>query len=92
MDINTMMQGYVLGATIRTACTMLLELMFTIIPQEKERVEACLNHEMTSENWEDYWQYWGERTGNTHCLQRAEDRERIRRLAFGKETRNPEVS
>jgi hypothetical protein len=88
MDINTMMQGYILGATMRTARTMLLELMFTIIPQEKEKVEACLNHEMTTENWEDYWQYLGERTGNIHCLQRAEDRVRIRRLVFGDETGN----
>ena len=34
MDMGTMMQGYMIGATIRTACAMMLELMFTIIPRE----------------------------------------------------------
>jgi len=92
MDINTMMRGYMLGATIRTACTMLMELMFTIIPREKERMEESMKHEMTSENWEDYWQYWGERTGNPKCLQRAEDRENIRRLVFGSNGENTETS
>ena len=83
MDIGTVMQGYMLGATIRIAGMMILELMFTIIPQERERLTETLNHEPTNEDWEDYCQLLGERASNPKCLQRAEDREKIRRLVFG---------
>jgi hypothetical protein len=82
MDMGAMMQGYMIGATIRTACTMMLELMFSIIPRERERLKETLNHEPTNENWEDYWQFLGELNSVQQCLQRAEDRERIRRLVL----------
>jgi hypothetical protein len=74
-----------LGATIRTACAMMLEMVFLIVPRERERLKETLKHELTGENWEDYWQFLGERTLNQKCLQRAEDREKIRRLVFGED-------
>ena len=77
------MQGYILGATIRTARAMILELMFAIIPRERERLKETLHHEPTNENWEDYWQYLGELNSVQKCLQRAGKREKIRRLVFG---------
>jgi len=83
MDTGIVMQGYMLGATVRTACMMMLEMMFTIIPRERERLKETVGHEPTNEDWEDYWQYFGERTSNPKCLQRAEDREKIRCLVFG---------
>ena len=83
MDFSAMMQGYMLGATIRTASMMMLELMFTIVPRERERLTETLNHEPTQEDWDDYWQFLGETNSVHKCLQRAEDREKIRRLVFG---------
>jgi hypothetical protein len=83
MDIGAVIQGYVLGATARTAYMMMLELMFTIIPQERKRLKETVGHEPTNENWGDYCQFLGERASNPKCLQRAEDREKIRRLVFG---------
>jgi len=85
MDVTAMMQGYMLGATIRTACAMMLEMMFLIVPRERERLVETLKHEPANEDWEDYWQFLGERTLNPKCLQRAEDREKIRRLVFGED-------
>lgn len=85
MDIGTVMQDYMIGATIRTACTMVLELMFTIIPQERERLTETLGHQPTQEDWDDYSQFLGERTLNPRCLRRAEDREKLHRLVFGKD-------
>ena len=82
-SLNTMMRGYMLGATICTAATMMLELVLTIIPRERERLIQALGREPTRENWEDYWQLLGERMANPKCLQSAEDRERIYRLVFG---------
>ena len=92
MDIGTVMQGYMIGVTIRTACTMMLELMFTIIPRERERLMEALGHQPTQEDWDDYSQFSGERTLNPRCLQRAEDREKIRRLVFGESQGNPAFS
>ena len=92
MDFNTMMQGYILGAATRTACTMILELMFTIVPRERERLTETLNHEPTQEDWDDYWQFLGEQVSNPKCLQRAEDRRKIRRLVFGESESNPAAS
>ena len=91
MDIGAVMQGYMIVATVGTACAMMLELMFTIIPRERERLKEILNHEPTSEDWEDYWQYLGEIKSVPKCLQRAEDREKIRRLVFGEGSRNPKA-
>ena len=85
-NVNIVMQGYMLGATIRTACAMMLELMFTLIPRERERLIQALGHEPTQENWEDYWQFLGEQVANPKCLESAEDREKIRRLVFGEGT------
>jgi len=83
MDFSAIMRGYMLGATIHVAGMMMLELMFTIIPQERERLAETLNHEPTNEDWEDYCQFLGERNSDQKCLQRAENREKIRRLIFG---------
>ena len=91
MDIGAVMHGYMLGATIRTACMMMLELMFTIVPRERERMKEALHHELTGENWEDYWQYFGELNSVQKCLQRAEDREKIRCLVFGEGDGNPKA-
>ena len=91
MDIGAVMQGYMLGATIRTACSMMLEMIFIIVPREKERMKEALKHELTSENWEDYLQYLGELNSVQKCLQRAEDREKIRRLVFGEDARKPKT-
>ena len=83
MDIGAMMQGYILGAAIRAAGMMMLELMFTIVPRERERLTETLNREPTQEDWDDYCQFLGERASNPKYLQKAEDREKIRRLVFG---------
>jgi hypothetical protein len=77
VDIGAVMQGYMLGANIRTACAIMLEMMFTIMPRERERLRETVKRELTNEDWEDYWQFLGERTLNPKCLQRAEDREKI---------------
>ena len=85
MDFNSMMQGYFLDAAIRVTSMMMLELMFTILPRERERLTETLGHEPSQENWDDYSQFLGERTLNPRCLQRAIDREKIRRLVFGED-------
>ena len=82
-NLDTVMRGYVLGATLCTAAAMFMELISTIIPQAREQLVQALGHEPTKENWEDYWQLLGERMANPKCLQSAEDRERIHRLVFG---------
>ena len=46
-NFNIVMQGYMLGATIRMACTMMLELVCTVIPRERERLIQALGHEPT---------------------------------------------
>ena len=91
VNLSAVMQGYMLGATVRTACVMMFEMMFTIIPRERERLKETVGHEPTNENWEDYWQYFGERTSNTKCLQRAEDREKIRCLVMGEDNADAET-
>jgi len=83
MDFPAAMQGFIMGAFMRLGYMMLMEMLLIVIPMEKERVEQTLHHEMTNENWEDLLQSLGERAGNPQCLQRAEDREKIRRLVFG---------
>ena len=83
-----MMQGYILSAAIRTAGMMMLEMMFTIVPRERERLTETLNHEPTQEDWDDYCQFLGERASSPKCLQRAEDRGKIRRLVFGESEGN----
>jgi len=90
MDFNAMIQGYFLGAAIRMTGMMMLELMFTILPRERERLTETLGHEPTNEDWEDYSQFLGERTLDPKCLQRAENREKIRCLVFGED--NPASS
>jgi len=82
-DFPTAMQGFIMGAFMRIGYTMLMEMLLIVVPMEKERLEQTLHHEMTNENWEDLLQLLGERAGNPRCLQRAEDREKIRRLVFG---------
>jgi len=90
MDFNAMIQGYFLGAAIRMTGMMMLELMFAILPRERERLTETLGHEPTNEDWEDYSQFLGERTLDPKCLQRAENREKIRCLVFGED--NPASS
>ena len=85
MDFNALIQGYFLGAAVRMTGMMMLELMFTILPRERERLTETLGHEPSQENWDDYSQFLGERTLNPRCLQRAIDREKIRRLVFGED-------
>jgi len=64
---------------------MMLELIFNILPRERERLIETLNREPTEEDWDDYSQFMGERTLIPRCLQRAEAREKIRRLVFGED-------
>ncbi len=86
MDLSATMRGYILGVLLRTAGMMMLELMFTIIPQESERMREVLKRELTQEDWEDLSQSLGERLLDQRCLQRAIDREKIRRLVFGEDS------
>ena len=90
MDFNSMMQGYFLDAAIRVTSMMMLELMFTIMPRERERLTGTLGHEPSQEDWDDYSQFLGERNLDQKCLQRANDREKIRHLVFGED--NPASS
>jgi hypothetical protein len=85
MDFNTTIQSYFLGAAIRMTGMMMLELMFTILPRERERLIETLCHEPSQEDWDDYSQFLGERTLVPKCLQRAKDRDKIRRLVFGED-------
>lgn len=85
MDFNALIQGYFLGAAVRMTGMMMLELMFTILPRERERLTGTLGHEPSQEDWDDYSQFLGERTLNPRCLQRAIDREKIRRLVMGED-------
>ena len=84
-DLDIVMRGYMVAATLCTAATMFVELISTIIPQARDQLIQAVRHDLTREDWEDYWQSWGEKMGNPKCLQRAEDREKIRRLVFGKD-------
>ena len=90
MDFNAMIQSYFLGTAIRMTGMMMLELMFTILPRERERLIETLSHEPSQEDWDDYSQFLGERNLDQKCLQRANDREKIRRLVFGED--NPASS
>ena len=90
MDFGVMMQGYFLGAAVRMTGMMMLELMFTILPRERERLTETIGHEPSQEDWDDYWQFLGERALSQKCLQRADDREKIRSLVFGESKGNPD--
>jgi hypothetical protein len=92
MDFNAMMQGCILSVATRVKGMMMLELIFTILPRERTRLTDTLNREPAQEDWDDYSQFLGERTLNLKCLQRAEDREKIRRLVFGEDGENTETS
>ena len=85
IDTNAMVQGAILGAATRVTGMMMLELIFIILPRERERLIETLNREPTEEDWDDYSQFMGERTLIPRCLQRAEAREKIRRLVFGED-------
>ena len=91
MDFNAMMQGCILSVATRVKGMMMLELIFTILPRERTRLIDTLNREPTQEDWDDYSQFLGERTLNPKCLQRAEDRKKIRRLVFGSNGENTET-
>ena len=86
IDTNAMVQGAILGAATRVTGMMMLELIFIILPRERERLIETLNREPTEEDWDDYSQFMGERTLIPRCLQRAEAREKIRRLVFGEDS------
>lgn len=56
--------------------------------QVKGTLTKTVGHEPTNGNWEDYLQFLGEINSIEVCLQRAKDRENIRRLVFGKDRGN----
>jgi len=85
MDFNAIVQGCILSVATRMKSMMMLELIFNILPRERERLIETLNREPTEEDWDDYSQFMGERTLIPRCLQRAEAREKIRRLVFGED-------
>ena len=91
MDFNAMMQGCILSVATRVKGMMMLELIFTILPRERTRLIDTLIREPTQEDWDDYSQFLGERILDPKCLQRAEDREKIRRLVFGSNGENTET-
>ncbi len=90
MDFNAMIQGYFLGAAIRMTGMMMLDFIF--MPQQREHLTATLGHEPTQEDWDDCCQFLGERALSPKYLQRAIDREKIRRLVFGENQDNPAYS
>ena len=92
MNFNALIQGYFLGAAVRVTGMMMLELILTILPRERERLTETLGHEPNQKDWDDYSQFLGERTLNPRCLHRAIDKEKIRRLVFGKSRSNPASS
>jgi len=81
--LDPMIQGYMLGAAIRVACMIQMQLLHTIVTRERERLTKALGHEPTEENWEDYWQLLRERTSKQKSCQREVDREKSRRLLAG---------
>ena len=83
MDFDAMIQGYFLSVAIRMTGMMMLDFIFNIMPRERERLTATLGHEPTQEDWNDYWQFLGERNSNPKYLQMAIDREKIRHLLMG---------
>ena len=85
MDFNAMVQGAILGTAVRMQCMVMLELLFDFLPWERERMRATLDREPTLEDWEDLSQFRGEQALIPRCLQRAADREKIRRLVFGED-------
>ena len=87
-NLQEVLQRCMTGLAICAAGVMHLELMCAFLAREKERLTRALDHEPTQENWQDYWQFLGERTLNPKCLQRAEDREKIRRLVYGEDVDN----
>ena len=84
MDFNAMIQGYFLGAAVRMTGMTMFDLIFNIMPRERERMRDTLNREPILEDWDDLSQFLGERNLDPRCLQRAADREKIRHLVFGK--------
>ena len=92
MDFNAIMQGCILSVATRMKGMMMLELIFNILPRERERLTETLGHEPSQEDWDDYSQFLGEQTLDSKCLQRARDREKIRRLVFGENVDNPASS
>ena len=85
MDFNAIIQGCILSVAARMKGMMMLELIFNILPREKERLTQTVGHEPIPENWDDLIQFLGERTLDPGCLQRAADREKIRRMVFGED-------
>ena len=92
MDFNAIMQGCILSVATRMKGMMMLELIFNILPRERERLTETLGHEPSQEDWDDYSQFLGEQTLDSKCLQRAGDREKIRCLVFGENVDNPASS
>ena len=92
MDYNAMIQGYFLGAAVHMTGMMMLDLIFNIMPRERERMRETLNREPILEDWDDLSQFLGERALIPRCLQRAKDREKLRRLVFGEDDNNSKTS
>jgi len=81
--LDPMIQGYMLGAAICVACIIQMQLLYTIVTRERERLTEVLGHEPTEENWKDYWQLLNERALKQKSCQGEEDREKIHRLVMG---------
>lgn len=82
-ELNAMLQGAIMGTTVRLMGMMFVDLLVNIIPREREKMRETLNREPTLEDWEDLTQFRGEQALIPRYMQRAADREKIRRLVFG---------
>ena len=87
-DLNTVIQDNFINTMTRFMRMTLLDMMFTIMPQKKERLIEELGHELTQQNLDDCYQFIGERIHDPDCLERAKEREIIRRLIYGSTTDN----
>ena len=86
VDLTAVIQNNVVNAMTRFMRMTLLDIMFTIMPQKKERLMEELGHELTQENLDDCYQFIGERIHDPDCLERSREREIIRRLIYGSTT------
>jgi hypothetical protein len=81
--LDPMIQSYMLGAAIRVARIMQMQLLHAIVIKEKERLTGALDYEPTEENWEDYWKWLRERTSKQKAYRTESDSEKLRRHVLG---------
>ncbi len=67
-------------------------LMGKILVTEREKVRAVLGHEPTQEELQYYYKLRLEKMNRQDSHQREVDREKLRRLVFGKEDNDSEAS